>query len=70
MKAVDSFDLVTQSKTIDTYKLLPAYWQAMEPVQKRSAMTIVKRHESSWNLDCLLELKDALTLTAKQLTSL
>lgn len=70
MKAADSFDLVTQSKTIDTYKLLPAYWQAMEPAQKRSAVAIVKRHESSWNLDCLLELKDALTLTAKQLPAL
>lgn len=70
MKAADSFDLVTQSKTIDTYKLLPAYWQAMEPAQKKRAVAIVKRHDSSWNLDCLLELKDALALTTKLVPSL
>jgi hypothetical protein len=42
MQAADSFNLITQSQEIDEYTLLPALWQAMSPVDKKTAATIVQ----------------------------
>ena len=40
MQAADSFNLITQSQKIDEYTLLPALWQAMPPVDKKTAVAI------------------------------
>jgi hypothetical protein len=39
MQAADSFNHITQSQEIDEYTLLPALWQAMSPVDKKTAAT-------------------------------
>jgi hypothetical protein len=41
------------SQEIDEYTLLPALWQAMSPVDKKTAATIVQRFtNNAWGLDC------------------
>jgi hypothetical protein len=37
MQAVDSLNLIMQSKQIDEYMLLPSLWQAMPPADKKTA---------------------------------
>jgi len=37
MQAADFFNLITQSQEIDEYTLLPALWQAMPPVDKKTS---------------------------------
>jgi hypothetical protein len=41
MQAADSFNLITQSKKIDEYVLLPSLRQAMPPVDKKTAVAII-----------------------------
>ena len=43
MQASDSFDLVTQNSAVDFYKLLPAFWHGMTPVEKKTVMSVVER---------------------------
>jgi len=51
MQAADSFNLITQSQEISEYTLLPALWQAMLPVDKKTAAAIVQRFfENAWVL--------------------
>jgi hypothetical protein len=53
MQAADSFNLITQSQEIDEYTLLPALWQAMPPVDKKTAVAIVQRFSNNaWGHDC------------------
>ena len=59
MMASYSFDLVTQSN-IDKYHLLPALWQAIIPEHKGEAVSIFKNHNSTWSLECIIDLKAAL----------
>jgi hypothetical protein len=41
----------------DKYLLLPAFWQAMSPEQKRRAVEIVNSHDgNAWGVDCCLQL--------------
>jgi hypothetical protein len=43
MQAADSFNLITQSKQIDEYTLLPSLWQAMPSVDKKTVVAIVEQ---------------------------
>ncbi len=43
MQAADSFNLITQSQEINEYTLLPVLWQAVLPVDKKTAATIIRR---------------------------
>jgi hypothetical protein len=72
MQAVDSFNLITQSQEeIDEYTLLPALWQAMPPVDKKTAVDIVQRFsDNDWGLDCCSALITALKIKLSDLTTL
>jgi hypothetical protein len=71
MQAADSFNLVTQSQEIDEYTLLPALWQVMPPVDKKTAVTIVQRFsDNAWGLDCCSALITALKIKLSDLTTL
>ena len=71
MQAADSFNLITQSQEIDEYTLLPALWQAMSPVDKKTAATIVQRFtDNAWGLDCCSALITALKIKMSDLTTL
>ena len=71
MQAVDSFNLITQSQEIDEYTLLPALWQAMPPVDKKTAVDIVQRFSGNdWGLDCCSALITALKIKLSDLTTL
>ncbi len=51
------------SQEIDEYTLLPALWQAMSPVDKKTAATIVQRFtNNAWGLDCCSALITALKI--------
>jgi hypothetical protein len=68
MTASDLFNLVMQSNA-DEYHLLPALWQAMSPEHKGKAIGIFQKHESTWNVECIIELKSALGLAMSDLHS-
>jgi hypothetical protein len=71
MQAADSFNLITQSQEIDEYTLLPALWQAMLPVDKKTAAAIAQRFfNNAWGLDCCSALIMALKIKMSDLTSL
>jgi hypothetical protein len=71
MQAADSFNLITQSQEIDEYTLLPALWQAMPPVDKKTAVAIVQRFsDNAWGLDCCSALITALKIKLSDLTTL
>jgi hypothetical protein len=71
MQATDSFNVITQSQEIDEYTLLPALWQAMLPVDKKTAATIVQRFsDNTWGLDCCSALITALKIKMSDLTKL
>jgi hypothetical protein len=57
---------------IDEYSLLPApLWQAMPPVDKKTAVTIVQRfYDNAWGLDCCSALITALKIKLSDLTTL
>ena len=69
MQAVDSFDLVVQDN-VDSYKLLPALWQAMEEEEKRTAVEIVNKDNGTWSVDCMKELVNKLTVAPSDLHSI
>ena len=71
MQATDSFNLITQSQEIYEYTLLPALWQAMPPVDKKTAVAIVRRFsDNAWGLDCCRALIAALKIKMSDLTTL
>ena len=71
MQAADSFNLITQSQEFNEYTLLPALWQAMPPVDKKTAATIVQRFsDNAWGLDCCSALITALKIKISDLTTL
>ncbi len=52
IQAADSFNLIMQSKQIDEYTLLPSLWQAMPPVDKKTAVALVEHFsEYSWSVE-------------------
>jgi hypothetical protein len=70
-QAADSFNLITQSQEIDEHTLLPALWQAMPPVDKKTAVAIVQRFsDNAWGLDCCSALITALKIKMSDLTTL
>ncbi len=71
MQAADSFNLITQSQEINEYTLLPALWQAMLPVDKKTAAAIVQGFsDNAWGLDCCSALITALKIKMSDLTTL
>jgi hypothetical protein len=71
MQAADSFNLVTQSQKIDEHTLLPALWQVMPPVDKKTAVAIVQQFsDNAWGLDCCSALITALKIKLSDLTTL
>ena len=51
--------------------MLPALWQAMSPVDKKTAATIVQRFtDNAWGLDCCSALITALKIKMSDLTTL
>jgi len=71
MQAADSFNLITQSQEIDEYTLLPALWQVMPPVDKKTAAAIVQQFsDNAWGLDCCSALITALKIKMSDLTTL
>mmetsp|Transcript_20420 Transcript_20420/g.37490 ORF Transcript_20420/g.37490 Transcript_20420/m.37490 type:complete len:186 (+) Transcript_20420:142-699(+) len=69
VQSADSFDLVTQNK-VNEYKLLPAVWRALTPLEKGNAVEIFKKHNSSWCVECIIELRDTLKLSLNDMSSL
>ena len=71
MQAADSSNLITQSQEIGEYTLLPALWQAMLPVDKKTAAAIVQRFsDNAWGLDCCSALITALKIKMSDLITL
>ncbi len=71
MKAADSFNLIMQSKQIDKYTLLPSLWQAMPPVDKKTAVAIFEHFDKdAWSVECCGELIKALKISLADLTFL
>ncbi len=59
------------SQEIDEYTLLPALRQAMSPVDKKTAATIVQCFtDNAWGLDCCSALITALKIKMSDLTTL
>ena len=66
----DSFDL-RDTINVDKYSLLPGFWQAMSPEEKRKAVGIVNKYEgNAWGLDCCVELSTELAIPIKDLNQL
>jgi hypothetical protein len=64
--ASDSYEL-RELATDDKYLLLPAFWQAMSPEQKRRAVEIVNSHDgNAWGVDCCLQLSQELSVRSHQ----
>lgn len=71
LQASDSFHLIKQNAEIDEYTLLPAFWQAMAPEDKKLAVEIVRKHgDNAWDLNCCRELIRSLSLTMSELSAL
>ena len=72
MQAGDGFELVTQNENaLDEYRLLPAAWHAMLPVDKKAAVEIVKKFDNNaWGIECCRELMAALKVNLSDITSL
>jgi hypothetical protein len=71
MQAADSFNLITLSQEINEYTLLPALWQAMLPVDKKTAAAIVQCFsDNAGGLDCCSALITALKIKMSDLTTL
>ncbi len=71
MQAADSFNLITQSKQIDEYVLLLSLWQAMPPVDKKTAVAIVVQFgKDAWSVECCGELIKSLKISLSNLTLL
>jgi hypothetical protein len=71
IQAADSFNLIMQSKQIDEYTLLPSLWQAMPPVDKKTAVALVEHFsEYSWSVEWCGELIKALKISLADLTLL
>ena len=58
MQACDGFELVSKNdNALDEYKMLPAAWHDMLPVQKKAAVDIVKSFDNkAWGIYCCREL--------------
>ncbi len=70
-QAADSFNLITQSKQIDEYTLLPSLWQAMPPADKKTTVAIVEHFgKDAWSVECCGELIKALKISVADLTFL
>ena len=71
MQASDSFDLVTQEQEIDEYTLLPSYWHAMTPAEKRVAVSVVRRlADNAWSVECIQTLHTECSIPYSDMCSL
>ena len=52
------------------YHLLPALWQAMTPEHKGEAVSIFKNHNSTWRVECIIELKAALGIRLSDMNAI
>ena len=62
MQAGDGFELGTQNdNALDEYTMLPGAWHTILPVEKKSAVEIVKNFDNNaWSIECCRELMAAL----------
>ena len=68
--ASDSFDLRDVVR-VDTYSLLPGFWQAFTPEEKRKAIEIVDKYGgNAWSYECCSELTKELSVPFKDLNQL
>jgi hypothetical protein len=64
MQAADSFNLITQSKLIDEYTLIPSLWQVMPPIDKKTSVAIVEHFgKDAWSVECCGELIKSLKIS-------
>lgn len=71
LTASDTYDLKLLSADVEKYSLLPAYWQAMEPSQKRAPLDIVNKYgDDAWCPECCFELSRTLSVPIKDLPAL
>lgn len=71
IQSSDSYDLITQDSTdIDTYSLLPLFWQAMSPEHKALAVQIVQDADAPWSPECIQELSSKLSVKLSEMPAL
>ena len=68
--ASDSFELRDVVR-VDKYSLLPGFWQAFTPEEKRKAVAIVTKYGgNAWGYDCCSELSKELSVPFKDMNQL
>ena len=68
LQAADSYQITSD---VDKYTLLPRFWQAMTPEEKRKAVRIVESFEgNAWGVVCCKQLSRDLSVPFKDLNKL
>ena len=69
MHESDSFDLLTKSK-VDEYQPINVLWQSMVTDEKFKALSVFNSHEFMWTPSFVMDLKNNLHLTLKEVALL
>ena len=64
----DSFK--RESSLVDTYRLLPAFWHGMDPVDKKRCAEILASHEDAYTSVCVLQLHDQVNIPLADMQNL
>jgi hypothetical protein len=63
----ESFE--SEAVEVDKYTLLPSWWQAMEPEEKRNAFDVIEEN-GGFTMECLIELRQTCRIPTKDLQNL